>query len=822
MKIKKSLIPKREERFKKKVKPLTTNIDIINPEKMILNKIIQKDSSFKQLKEKIKKESNNNIHEILSSDESRLKAIKYVMNASKGKENQKNQINQINQNKKNNFKIKKNLSFGSNDIIPHPDSRKNKIKVKRSQKIINTKVETISPIKNENIKDNYNIEDKRLNNNALLRDNNIPVEKNIENYFYESPLVLLPRNKSYEITSHGEVNIRYIQRKDQIDSNYYNNIYRINNTQSNFYENNKSLFGEKNPGIPKMFYQKINNFKGNERNNSSLSEYNQYIYKTYDNSQNRTLNSFYIHKHIEKPMNNINKIKDNNYNNYDTNQEAKIFYENNNKNNSYDIKNNHKHKHYRNRNILQNFLKYNNSSYFLTDINNFYKTNCNYGSDYITIPNQFKNKYQNNINNNNLQELDTNDINNRYQQKIEKGGIIKIKNNSFFNNESLPMKNKEFNQKEFLEKDFSNELAHTIDFNNYNSNFSLHKKILANIKNYKGFITNCNNDNKENISNNKILVKKRPFKDSFNSDLINHNYKYKLCECSNINFNYVAENKDKIIFNNENEIIDYINKKFEENKKSYNDKKLKYTGFVLTKKYKGKILYELRIEDDINKINQKLKEEKVKIGDELIEIETSNNKEDLENLKNIIINLEKEIYKLKQENDSITNDYQLKNELITKMENEKLNIIKENEIIKKELEKMKKINEDLDKKINLNKNNNEIVNNVKNYKIENILKLNINNKSKNENENNIAEKDKIEMTKTPKIVEIINNLSMNLNGSNEEIEPEMKNPIPSSIFRLSKISEIKKIKNDIDSGDKELKTNLDLLNGEINPFNENE
>ena len=510
----------------------------------------------------------------------------------------------------------------------------------------------------------------------------------------------------------------------------------------------------------------------------------------------------------------IKKIENNNNN--DNN--IIIFYENNNnknKNNSYDIKyNNYNHKHNHNRNLLQNFLKYNNSSYFLTDINNFCKSNYINKSDNVYNLCQIKN-YQK-INSNNLQALDTNNINNGYQQKTEKGGIVKIKNNSFFTNESLPIKNAELNQKENQDKDNKNDLTHTIDINSYNNNFSFHKKLLANIY-YKGLITNLNNDNRENVSSNKIIVKKRPIKEPFNSDIANQNNKNKLCECSNINFNYLVENKDRIIFNNENEIIDYINKKFEENKKTYNDKKLKYTGFVLTKKYKGKILYEFRIEDDINKINNKLKEEKVQIDNELVEIVTANNKEEVDNLKNIIINLEKEIYKLKQENASITNDFSLKKDIITKMENEKQNIIKDNENMKNELEKIKKINDELDQKLRLYSNDNKIGNIIKNNKIDNILMLSI---YKTNEMDNKVEKEKKEINKTPKNIEKNNCLSLNLNGSNVEVEPESKNYNPLSIFASSKLSEIKKIKNDIDSGDKEIKTNLDLLNG-VNPFNEN-
>ena len=86
MKIKKSLIPKRENRQnRKKEKVVSTNYERMNPENIFIKNILQKNASLNELKEKIQKESNNNMHEIFSSDESRLKAIKYVLHVSKGK-----------------------------------------------------------------------------------------------------------------------------------------------------------------------------------------------------------------------------------------------------------------------------------------------------------------------------------------------------------------------------------------------------------------------------------------------------------------------------------------------------------------------------------------------------------------------------------------------------------------------------------------------------------------------------------------------------------------------------------------------------------------
>ena len=80
------------EPFKQPNKTLISNYqkNIKEPSNAILNQIIQKNSSFNDLKESIKKESNTNIKNIFSSDESRLKAIKYVIQST-NRDNQKNE-----------------------------------------------------------------------------------------------------------------------------------------------------------------------------------------------------------------------------------------------------------------------------------------------------------------------------------------------------------------------------------------------------------------------------------------------------------------------------------------------------------------------------------------------------------------------------------------------------------------------------------------------------------------------------------------------------------------------------------------------------------
>ncbi len=887
MKITKSLIPNRDEYVRKKKDKITFsyNDNNIKKENKILKNIIQKNASLKNLKEKIQKESNNNIQDIFSSDENRIKAIKYVIKAnSKGKENQKNDIN-IKNNIKHNTKIKKNLSFVTNEI-PLPENTKNKIKVKRSQKAIYMRMDKISPIKKDTNKNRFFYDDKPLNEDIMLKDNNMLSNQKEQKFIYDSPSTLIARNKSlYDITTQREINIQYIQQPNNNYSSQKNLFINSNsNTQNNFYDNNNiynnNTINNNHTYNNKTFYNKINyNIKKeNERIRSPISDYynKQNINASDDdNLPNKTVNSFYVHKQINRSVlygsdhNTYNsKIRDNSMNKYNDQKVTKIIFSNinnNNNNRSYDMNNNFVEKYKHKKNISQDgsyyndYLEQNNdkNQYYVTDANNFYEPSFNSKLHYNNFNkfghidnNDRKKKLIRIMNNNNNMSPDSENssISYIYQQKLEKKVALKKKNNSFYINDSIPIKINQFNQNN--DQECNNDSMKTLPSNTYNNNFTFHKKTLSTL-NYKGILTSNDNniicnDNKENISNNRILVKKRPVKDSSNSDLLNINSKInpkmknnKLSICSNISYNCISKNKNKFVFENENEIIEYINNKFEEDKKINNDKKLKYTGFILTKKYKGKILHEIRIEDNMEKVNQKLKEEKIQINNDYIEINPINTKDELDNLKNIIINIEKEIAKLKQENQTITKKDYLKNELIKRLDKEKQNIIEENEKLNKEIEEMKKLNDNKDKELKEIISKIKIENIMKNYKIENQQLMSIKSippipKLEMFDQNKLKEV-KIELNSIGKNNVNSDNISLNLNGSNVDIGHDSKKSNPLSVLILSKISEIKDIKIDnIDSGDKVIKANLDLLNeknnndlnenknnGEVKPFNEN-
>ena len=169
----------------------------------------------------------------------------------------------------------------------------------------------------------------------------------------------------------------------------------------------------------------------------------------------------------------------------------------------------------------------------------------------------------------------------------------------------------------------------------------------------------------------------------------------------------------------------------------------------------------------------------------------------------------------------------LKNQLIKKLDKEKQNLIEENNQLMNDIKKINKLNEDLNTKLKeINSKNTNIIK-TREYKEENVIKLNI--PFKNIITKDLSAKTNNEENKTPSSNERSNNLSINVNNSNMEIGLNEKKNNTISIFRLSKISEIKKMDNNIDSVDREIKKNLEILNeklisneennGEINPFN---
>ena len=336
---------------------------------------------------------------------------------------------------------------------------------------------------------------------------------------------------------------------------------------------------------------------------------------------------------------------------------------------------------------------------------------------------------------------------------------------------------------------------------NNNSNHKI-KPFSNNDSNEKNNSNSINYNNYEDNTQYKILVKKRPKNDipipsggikkrnsssislSKNlSKIVGNNFE--ICKIKSINYTpdeiekgkekdiKNEENKNKFIFNDENEIIDYIFNKFEEErkKKNYFNRKLRFTGFVLSKKYKGKNLCDIRIEDDIAKINQQLKEENVRISEREIEFKflddekenTSKDNNSEANIANINNNeLIEENKKLKLENEKLNKKDMVKNELIKKLDNDKTNFIEEIEKLKNEIEELKKKNNNLIEERNTinNKENNKI-----NLEIENNILFDIY-RAREENKSNVKNQELNDKISTKNTYELNNHKDIDKANSN--------------------------------------------------------
>ena len=179
--------------------------------------------------------------------------------------------------------------------------------------------------------------------------------------------------------------------------------------------------------------------------------------------------------------------------------------------------------------------------------------------------------------------------------------------------------------------------------------------------------------------------------------------------------NGVVTEDGKLAFNNDDEVLHYIKKKIREEKNSeYNKGKMKYNYFILTKKFHGKTLYDIGLENDLEGINNILRKENVEIEHEpvafitikeLNQLKGGEISEEIERLKSEIDKanqekeqLKEEIERMNQENKKLQKDLDIVNFQNKKLSNKTSD---ENEKLKEDLEKMNKENEKLKKKLDI-------------------------------------------------------------------------------------------------------------------------
>ena len=303
------------------------------------------------------------------------------------------------------------------------------------------------------------------------------------------------------------------------------------------------------------------------------------------------------------------------------------------------------------------------------------------------------------------------------------------------------------------------------------NNFSIYKDENNDNKNKNTFAENLEKSPEEDFTiQGKEESKKDNDKDIENKDMENkakenHFDNLDTIKCEEISYIFVkpktkknkvvsVDSDGKLSFNNDDEVLHYIKKKIREEKSSeYNNGKMKYNYFILTKKFHGKTLYEIGLENDLIEINNILRKENVEIEHEpvafitikeLNQLKGGEVSEEIERLKSEIdkVNQEKEqlkeeIEKMNQENKKLQKDID-----IVSFQNKKLSnkTSDENEKLKEDIEKMNKENEKLKKKLEIkNKSleeNSSLLNDY-NKLVDEVDKLNEKNK---EIENELNEK----------------------------------------------------------------------------------
>ena len=230
-------------------------------------------------------------------------------------------------------------------------------------------------------------------------------------------------------------------------------------------------------------------------------------------------------------------------------------------------------------------------------------------------------------------------------------------------------------------------------------------------------VPKINNFQKENtlqkMSNKNIdKINKNQEKNEEKKENVDKNIDSKLIIDNNINISLSSSESNGLVFKDNDEILEYIRNQIKNGKIKDILSKLElkandFTGFTLSKKKQGYTIYEIELEEDIEKVNETFKNQKVEIGKKPIQIvfvgeqikpfkKELDKKKDLENKKGEILiqtmknrTMEREMGKVKK--DTINDDIKNLQSRIQKQKVELKNSENENDYIRKEIEKKSNI-----------------------------------------------------------------------------------------------------------------------------------
>jgi hypothetical protein len=671
-------------------------------------------------------------------------------------------------------------------IPKHKKDSKNKSISKPKNNLKTIEIETSSKFKNElfqKLFDNYNASKERVNTYSNNRHSKF-IRPSPKSTRFTQKIVFKNRNPSY-IENLKKSRKRLQTSNPKIENITYTNInpnstYVIKSKKPSKSNNAKKKLKDY-PNLIKGVLRQVNYYNLNNNIN-----YNDNIrYKPIDDFYNEQ-SSIFIKNIIENNISNTSinldeqksELQSNNNNTFNPKNSNDNY-----NNNIQKIKNNEEDESLE-QEIKSNKVKYrrsrgenniksikNISPISPIKIRNIYRNDIPYLNEDIyndNSDNNIKNNYNRKpsfINNN--ETIVTDDDDNFKNKKKDK--LVITSTNFCLKNESIPKKESVNKSKIKLSKENVNDFTLLNNKKNPIKNLKLEEKPVDSfniIQKRKNNAINQNNFNNLKTTNLPMINYIGVFNKK--SDNVAKEPPYE-------------NNGGKLSFNNDDEVIRYIKKKIREEKDlQYNNNKMKYNYFNLIKMFHGKKLYEIGLENNLDKINSILEKENVEIEHEPIMFIF---KKDLNKIKNGEIILK---------NNSKNNPDN--NEEIQKLIKEKEKIINENEKLKKRIELMNNIN---------SKNNLDETNKGYDKLLKEIEKLNEQN---NEKQNMLSEYEK-KMKQYNQIVEANKVLQV-------EKEKYTKYIIELQEYNEKIIIEYNKMKAQLESALKNKKSN--------NNFNSNE
>jgi hypothetical protein len=671
-------------------------------------------------------------------------------------------------------------------IPKHKKDSKNKSISKPKNNLKTIEIETSSKFKNElfqKLFDNYNASKERVNTYSNNRHSKF-IRPSPKSTRFTQKIVFKNRNPSY-IENLKKSRKRLQTSNPKIENITYTNInpnstYVIKSKKPSKSNNAKKKLKDY-PNLIKGVLRQVNYYNLNNNIN-----YNDNIrYKPIDDFYNEQ-SSIFIKNIIENNISNTSINLDEQKSELQSNNNNIFNPKNSNdnyNNNIQKIKNNEEDESLE-QEIKSNKVKYrrsrgenniksikNISPISPIKIRNIYRNDIPYLNEDIyndNSDNNIKNNYNRKpsfINNN--ETIVTDDDDNFKNKKKDK--LVITSTNFCLKNESIPKKESVNKSKIKLSKENVNDFTLLNTKKNPIKNIKLEEKPVDSfniIQKRKNNAINQNNFNNLKTTNLPMINYIGVFNKK--SDNVTKEPPYE-------------NNGGKLSFNNDDEVIRYIKKKIREEKDlQYNNNKMKYNYFNLIKMFHGKKLYEIGLENNLDKINTILEKENVEIEHEPIMFIF---KKDLNKIKNGEIILK---------NNSKNNPDN--NEEIQKLIKEKEKIINENEKLKKRIELMNNIN---------SKNNLDETNKGYDKLLKEIEKLNEQN---NEKQNMLSEYEK-KMKQYNQIVEANKVLQV-------EKEKYTKYIIELQEYNEKIIIEYNKMKAQLESALKNKKSN--------NNFNSNE